>query len=1110
MEGKKKYFALVLFLFLGLMIFTFANPDDESLEEVGKKKNGNETEEVTNKRKEKKDTEILDENTLDIAEDTTPVGITIRRNNVLNNNTNNAFDNSNNNVITDDSYEKALAAVVLAEKTLSNNNVNSAQLLVNSVTNNNQKQELNERLSAVKDAINAIELVQKLENMVNDASNKEAMDESRNYRTDEEIIKIVSEVTNATVKNDLQNRLNVLAKLLDDESGPVISGIDNNTFTKKEVKIEVTDDNDITIKTTLNGEEVDFTTTFTKEGTYVVTAIDKAFNETTITFTIDKTTPKITGVEDGVYYNTDVTPVIEEDNIQNVTVMYNGKKMTTYKPGDTLTKDGTYKIRVSDKAGNKVGYITFTIDKTVPTAIVTKSNNDKSTNKDVVVTIKADEEVLLPEDWTKVDNTTYQKTYSENGKYSVKMTDKAGNQTEVKFEVKRIDKVAPTAIVTKSNNDKSTNQDVVVTIKASEAIYKPEGWTEVKTNKEHEFTKTYSENGKYSVKITDKAGNQTEVKFEVKRIDKVAPTAIVTKSNNDEPTNQDVVVTIKASEAIYKPEGWTEVKTNKEHEFTKVYSENGKNSVEITDKAGNKATILFEVKNIDKIAPTIKVKSTSKGTDGIYSKIDLKLSDNVGLLAVIVNGKEYKRSNKINDLNFQNVNNYVEGENTVVLKDKAGNETMFTFTLDTTAPTIGKMQVWNATDQSNSYIRNGQEIRVLVTFSEKLRKDPIIKIAGKEAEIKNISQNGIVTYSASLVIPKDEKDLKEGLVKIEISGYEDQAGNKGETFDESSATKNITYDRTAPRMTVKKESVGENGIYSKISFTLYDNYMLAKAIVNGKEYSRSNNWNDLNFQNVNNYVEGENTVTLQDKAGNETVFKFILDRESPKAVSTTYSTTELTNENVTVTIRVSEEIKPVEGWILSEDKKAISKEFEENVNGNVTISDLAGNKVTRYYSIKNIDKKVPTAQVSYSNTELTNNSVIATLTFDEEVKIIESGTWNPNDGYATVFKKSYPQNSKQTVKFMDKAGNIGTIKVEITNIDKKAPSATVTVSDEVRSDNGKWVKFVFDEEIDIATLPQGMTKVSGEKNAYTKVYYKSGNLTVKDKVGNEAIIPFEI
>ena len=76
----------------------------------------------------------------------------------------------------------------------------------------------------------------------------------------------------------------------------------------------------------------------------------------------------------------------------------------------------------------------------------------------------------------------------------------------------------PTAIITKSNNDKSTNKDVIVTLISNEAIYKPEGWTEVKTNKEHEFTKTYSANGKYSVVIKDKAGNSTTVNFEVKRM----------------------------------------------------------------------------------------------------------------------------------------------------------------------------------------------------------------------------------------------------------------------------------------------------------------------------------------------------------------------------------------------------------------------------------------------------------------------------------------------------------------------------------------------------------------------------------------------------------------
>lgn len=78
------------------------------------------------------------------------------------------------------------------------------------------------------------------------------------------------------------------------------------------------------------------------------------------------------------------------------------------------------------------------------------------------------------------------------------------------------------------------NEDVTVTLVANEAIYCPEGWTENKDNKEHEFTRVYSENGKYSVTIKDKAGNETVVNFEVKRIDKVAPILTVKDPNRYE------------------------------------------------------------------------------------------------------------------------------------------------------------------------------------------------------------------------------------------------------------------------------------------------------------------------------------------------------------------------------------------------------------------------------------------------------------------------------------------------------------------------------------------------------------------------------------------------
>lgn len=1092
MEGKKKYFALILFLFLGLMIFTFANPDEEPIKETTKKKDGNGIEEVT-----KKETDVSDENTLDVVagDDKIPVGVIIRRNNTINN-TNNSSNDSNTTTV-DNSYEKALAAVKLAEETLSSSNVSSAQTLVNLVKNTNQKDELNKRLETVNNTINAIELVEKLENMVKEASNKEDIYGARSYRTDEKIATIVSELTNTTVKEDLTNRLDVLAKLLDDDKNPVISGIDNNTFTKnKEVTIAIADDNNFTVKATLNGKEVEFTNTFTEEGTYVIIAIDEAFNEETLTFTIDRTKPKITGVEDSVYYNSDVTPVIEEDNIQNITVKFNDKKLTSYKAGDTLTKEGVYQIRVSDKAGNKIGYITFTIDKTVPEAEVTKSNNDKSTNEDVVVTIKANEPISMSEDWNKISDTTYQKIYSENGKYKALITDKAGNQTNVSFEVKRIDKVAPEAEVIKSNNDQPINKDVVVTIKANEAIYKPEGWTEVKTNKEHEFTKTYSDNGKYTVVITDKAGNQTKISF--------------------------------------------------------------------------------EVKGIDKVAPVITVKDDSVGKDGVYSKINLKLYDNVNLSKVIVNNKEYLRAGTWNDLNFQNVDNYVEGENTVVLEDKAGNQTTFTFVLDKTAPTIKKVQIWNKDNIESSYIRNGQTIRVLATFSEDLEQLPTLTIGNYSSLFKKISgSNSEVIYSADITISSDESELNEGLISFAIGDYADKAGNIGKDVTEKKLTKNLTYDRTAPTITPTNNSIGKDEIYSKIDLKLFDkNGNLSKVIVNNKEYSRVGTWNDLNFQNVDNYVEGENIVVLEDKAGNQTTFTFILDKTAPvfkdaKAtmeIPAKIDVDEANLDKITVINKNNQTTFDCENgyelseegfykiiaydkagnstvWNLTLDNEAPVLTIENAKDNNLYNTDVVINitdielqqtyldgirqgrintltvKDEGNHTVKavdkygheseitfTIDKTAPTVEVSY-NTKNPAQSVTVTLSSNEEFEVINAGTWDKK-GYNKTFKKVYYSNVNQTVTIRDKAGNEATVEVIINNVDRVAPTATVTVSD--HNGDGKWVTFKFNETIDESTLPGQMSKVSGEENTYKKVYYKSGSLTVKDLAGNESTIPFEL
>ena len=102
-------------------------------------------------------------------------------------------------------------------------------------------------------------------------------------------------------------------------------------------------------------------------------------------------------------------------------------------------------------------------------------------------------------------------------------------------------------------------------------------------------------------------------------------------------------------------------------------------------------------------------------------------------------------------------------------------------------------------------------------------------------------------------------------------------------------------------------------------------------------------------------------VYVKDNFENETITRseaFNFDNTAPNG-KIEYSTKEITNKNVTVTITSNEEIQEVEGWTLSSDKKVLTKEYTENTKETITIKDLAGNEAQANIEITNIDKNLP-------------------------------------------------------------------------------------------------------------------------------------------------------
>lgn len=100
----------------------------------------------------------------------------------------------------------------------------------------------------------------------------------------------------------------------------------------------------------------------------------------------------------------------------------------------------------------------------------------------------------------------------------------------------------------------------------------------------------------------------------------------------------------------------------------------------------------------------------------------------------------------------------------------------------------------------------------------------------------------------------------------------------------------LTIDNTAPVITVKDDYKGDlvSKHFRQVSFKLYDNTMADKYGLNGHVVDFTNNqWSDANYQNIKGYlVQGENTITLYDVAGNSTQYVFTYDTVSPAATIT--------------------------------------------------------------------------------------------------------------------------------------------------------------------------------------------------------------------------------
>ncbi len=234
------------------------------------------------------------------------------------------------------------------------------------------------------------------------------------------------------------------------------------------------------------------------------------------------------------------------------------------------------------------------------------------------------------------------------------------------------------------------------------------------------------------------------------------------------------------------------------------------------------------------------------------------------------------------------------------------------------------------------------------------------------------------------------------------------------------------------------------------------------------------------------------------------VLKWMVDETAP-TVKVEYSTKDPTQGNVTVTITSNEEVQTVQGWTLSSDKKTLTKEYSTNENETITIKDFMGNETQATIEINNIDKTAPTVNVGYSTQNPTKGNVKVTITSNEEVQSVTG--WTLSNDKKTLTKE-YSANTKETITVKDLAGNTKETTIQITNIDKTAPTVNVGYSTQNPTKGNVKVTITSNEEVQSVT---GWT-LSSDKRTLTKEYSANTKetITVKDLAGNEKQATIEI
>lgn len=741
----------------------------------------------------------------------------------------------------------------------------------------------------LKDDINLLDNVSGMSTLVR-AKLKQTLNEQVDSLTDSNL-------------NELKEELKIIKDWVDEQVGsentgdkdtskpPVILPV-KDTENYKKVAIKVTSTNTIVslkiAKKDKYNDKIDFTT----QGTDI-DIVESSDIET-----------QYTATEDGIYV------IFAKDNKGNTSTyqLYLGTNKTPIS-ADTAVNKRTVNMHITDSVCKIVKI------KVAKSSSITDMSDFQTIGDNInfVSSNSVDIEYTVPED------DTYAFYIEDEAGYKKQITVRATESKSINIDVTQDDENNKGILTIKATDTIANIVKIKVAIGNDIDInYFTSNGEEltIQQGKEVKVNYTVDKNCILNVYAEDADGYKSLATRSIIGVDaeESEPPVIEVSQNNTNLKQIDVTVTGKDSyisevkwaegshdESYFESNGTTigETSVGKIKTASFEISKTGIYTVYAKDQAGKTAIKEINIKSIEELDPsqdTVAPEITGVTDKAIYNNAVTPVAKDENLDTIELSKDEEIVENYKNNIEISD-----EGKYELVAKDKAGNTTTVTFTIDKTAPEI-------ETDESET---DDGYIELVITATDNITTVKKIKIAsgsrsadyfkngGQDLEVQESTAKIIIKSNGNYTVYAEDEAGNGGILEIEITEI---SGNDEDTTppmitgveDGETYTTEVTpeaYDENLDKVTLEQDgkevanykngdAISENGNYKLTATDKAGNFTTVSFTIRlsdeddggnnngGNNNNGNNNSGDDNNQNNDNRNNGNNQNNAQNTNGN--------------------------------------------------------------------------------------------------------------------------------------------------------------------------------------------------------------------------------------------------